>query len=42
VASTFAVIDRTAAQPEARDLLPIEAQDAIAAPPRSFPPVRIQ
>jgi pyridoxine kinase len=41
VASTFAVIDRTAAQPEARDLLPIEAQDAIAAPPRSFPPVRI-
>ena len=42
VASAFAVIERTAAEPAARELRLTAAQDALIAPPRTFPPVRVR
>jgi pyridoxine kinase len=42
VAATFAVLERTAAEPAARELRLGAAQDALTAPPRRFPAVRLR
>jgi pyridoxine kinase len=42
VGSTFAVVERTVAEPVARELLLVAAQDALPAPPRICRPVRLR